>query len=146
MCFCFKNIYQHDQLTCIDRGGIMKFQQLWQNIIIGDTKSWVVFEHNTCVILMNPEEDLALQATNLLKEYGPYYVGTASADMNVIKLRNDPGWVVIGHHRDILNYVSEDEFELGSENDVGIGMFGRENRSLDAEELKIVHIEDNRNK
>ena len=124
----------------------MKYQQLWQNIIIGDTKSWVIFEHNTCVILMNPEEDLALQAKNLLKEYGPYHVGTASADMNVIKLRNDPGWVVTGHHRDILNYVSADEFEDASINDVGIGLVGREDRSKDAEELKIVHIEDNRNK
>ncbi len=122
------------------------YQSLWKNIIIGEEKSWVVFENNTSVILMEPEEDLAQQAIELLKEYGPYTVGTASADMNVIQLKNYPGWIVIGHHPDILNYISTDDFEPDSENTAGIGIMGRHNRATDAEELKIVHIEDKRNK
>lgn len=124
----------------------MDYQKLWQKLIIGEKKSWVVFEHNTCVILMDTKENLAEQAINLLKEFGPYTVETSSADMNVIKLENDPGWVVIGSHRDILNYVSADEFESDSVHDVAIGVLGREYRSKDSDQLKIVHIEDKREK
>ena len=121
----------------------MNYQKLWSQIIIGENKSWVVFKHNTCVILMEPQKDLGKQAIYLLKEYGPYHVGTASADMNVIKLENYPGWVVIGHHPDILNYVAEEDVGTDDVNDVAIGILGRHNRSEDAKELRIVHIEDN---
>ena len=103
----------------------MNYQQTWHSIIIGDEKNWVVFENNTCVILMEPEEDLAQQAKNLLKEYGPYQVGTGSADMNVITLKNYPGWVVIGQHRDILNYVSPEDSGSDSKNTATIGILGR---------------------
>ncbi|GAB3965995.1 hypothetical protein GCM10029978_030120 [Actinoallomurus acanthiterrae] len=45
--------------------------ETWRRIIIGDHKSWVLFANGTCVILMEPEEDLAAQATEILREYGP---------------------------------------------------------------------------
>jgi hypothetical protein len=122
----------------------MDYKNLWSKIIIGENKSWVVFKHNTCVILMDPDDDLEKQALDLLKEYGPYHVGTPSADMNVIKLDNFPGWIVIGHHPDILNYVSEEDIGTQIDSDVPIGILGRENRATDAEELKIVHVEDKR--
>jgi hypothetical protein len=123
---------------------VMDYQNLWSNIIIGENKSWVVFKHNTCVILMDPEKNLGKQAINLLKEHGPYHVGTASADMNVIKLESFPGWVVIGNHPDILNYVSEEDIGTDDDNNVAIGILGRHNRAKDAKQLKIVYIEDNR--
>ena len=124
----------------------MNYQALWKKIIIGDEKSWVVFENNTCVILMEPEDDLAQQAKDLLKEFGPYIVGTGSADMNVIELSNYPGWIVRGHHRDILNYIPKEILKPDSESTLAIGIIGRHNRAQDAEELKIVHIEDKRKK
>lgn len=43
----------------------------WRAIIVGAGKSWVLFEYGTCVILMEPAEDLAEQATALLREWGP---------------------------------------------------------------------------
>ena len=123
----------------------MNYKSIWQIIIIDKNKSWVVFEHNTCVILMDPEQDLAQQAKKLLKEYGPYFVGTASADMEVVQMKNYPGCVVLGHHPDILNYVPPEDFESDYENTASIGILGRHNRSLDAESLHIMHVEDNRN-
>ena len=122
----------------------MDYQKLWSQIIIGEKKSWVVFKHNTCVILMEPEQDLGKQAIALLKEYGPYQVGTSSADMRVIKLQNFPGWVVLGQHPDILDYVSEEEIGTEDINDVSIGIIGRHNRATDARELEIMYIEDKR--
>jgi len=55
----------------------------WRSCIQGENKSWVLFEQGTCVILMQPETDLAAQAVALLREFGAVQVGTPSADFNV---------------------------------------------------------------
>ena len=60
-------------------------------------------------------------------------------------LKDNEGWIVVGHHPDILVYVSPKEIEK-STNDVVVGMYGRSKRDLDAKELQIIHIEDNRKK
>ena len=73
----------------------MDHVEIWRRLIIGDNKSWVLFEDGTCVILMEPKEDLAAQAIDIMKEYCPIHVGSSSADMRVIKLTNYPGWEVI---------------------------------------------------
>ncbi|MFX0090993.1 MAG: hypothetical protein ACFFBD_04455, partial [Candidatus Hodarchaeota archaeon] len=52
----------------------------WRTIILGAQKSWVMFEHGTCVILMEPQEDLQAQAKELLKEWGPVVPGTPLGD------------------------------------------------------------------
>ncbi|WP_157436276.1 hypothetical protein [Actinospica robiniae] len=52
----------------------------WRSIIIGDQKSWVLFANGTCVILMQPEGDLADQATELVREYGPVAAGGPAGD------------------------------------------------------------------
>ena len=117
---------------------------IWRGIIQGDSKSWVLFEHGTCVILMQPEADLAAQATALLAEWGPVQVGTDSADFDVIELANAPGWVVTCHHPDILVYVPVDDENTAGTSDVVIGLIGRSERDQDAKELKVTHIEDKR--
>ena len=122
----------------------MDYVEIWRKIIIGDNKSWVLFEDGTCVILMEPKEDLAAQAIDIMKEYGPVHVGSASADMEITKLRNYPGWVVIGHHPDILNYVSPDELKNDDADDVIVGLLGRSTREADSKSLNIIHIEDKR--
>jgi hypothetical protein len=114
----------------------------WRRVIVGEGKSWVLFEHGTCVIFTGPAEDLAARATALMQEWGPVVAGTPAGDFNVIKLQDDPGWVVTSHHPDILTYVSAEEFEEGQEQpDMLIGLLGRGKRHQDAEELQIVHIE-----
>ena len=50
--------------------------ETWRQIIVGEGKSWVLFAHSTCVILMQPEEDLEAQAIDLLREWGPVHVGS----------------------------------------------------------------------
>ena len=117
---------------------------IWRGIIQGDSKSWVLFEHGTCVILMQTEADLAAQATALLAEWGPVQVGTDSADFDVIELANAPGWVVTCHHPDILVYVPVDDENTAGTSDVVIGLIGRSERDQDAKELKVIHIEDKR--
>ncbi len=120
---------------------------IWRRIIRGDTKSWVLFEHGTCVILMQPEGDLAEQAKALLAEWGPVQVATPSADFNIIELEDDLGWVVTCHHSDILTYVPPDEFgtpEPPELSEVLIGLTGRGWRDQDAAELNVIHVEDKR--
>lgn len=117
---------------------------VWRRIIVGDSKSWVLFENGTCVILTQPGPDLAAQATALLEEWGPVQVGTPSADFNVIHLAEQPGWVVTCHHADILNYVPPDEIDSPEPAEVFIGLTGRTMRDQDARDLQVAHVEDRR--
>ncbi|MFI0447021.1 hypothetical protein [Actinomadura sp. 6N118] len=115
---------------------------VWRRVIVGDEKSWVLFENGTCVILMDPEDDLAAQAIEILREYGPVHPGSPAADFGTIDLEAAPGWVVYGHHNDVLNYVSPEEIEAPE--DVVIGLLGRSKRDQDGKGLTVVHVEDKR--
>jgi len=114
--------------------------ELWRSIILGPDKSWVAFSNGTCVILMEPEPDLAAQATRLLAEWGPVHIATPSADFSVVELEDGKGAVVTCHHPDILSYVPPENG--GSE--IAVGMLGRQLRDEDAKQLTIAHVEDRR--
>jgi hypothetical protein len=127
-----------------DREDVVSLVNTWRAIIQGDKKSWVLFENGTCLILMEPQDNLATQATEIMTEWGPVCAGSSSGDFSVVDLANYPGWVVTGHHPDMLNYVSPDEVEEDGSADFVIGFIGRSKRDEDANTLKIIHIEDKR--
>ncbi|HEX8913444.1 MAG TPA: hypothetical protein VF796_13870 [Humisphaera sp.] len=115
----------------------------WRAVIRGDGKSWVLFANGTCVILTNPQPDLAARAVAILREWGPVHAGSSAGDFSVIHLSDHPGWVVTSHHNDVLTYVAPDE--VGDEpSDLVIGLTGRSKRGQDAEELRVLHVEDRR--
>lgn len=118
----------------------------WRGIINGPEKSWVLFENGTCVVLMEPAADLATQATDLLREYGPVHVGSSFGDFSTIELDEGRGWVVTCHHNDILTFVAPGEVTPDRASDVLVGLLGRSKRGQDAEELKVIHVEDRRPK
>lgn len=101
----------------------------------------MLFENGTCVILLEPEEDLAKQAKKLLSEWGKVQVATSSADFGVIHLDNGKGYAVSCHHPEIFTLVLKQD---GLDEDFKIGIEGRSNRNYDAEGLNIIHIEDKR--
>jgi len=114
----------------------------WRKIMVGEGKSWVLFSHGTCVILMEQDSEPAAQAKDLMKEWGPVVVGTPAGDFNVVKLEHDSGWVVTCHHPDILTYVGADEIGGGQvPEEIMIGLTGRSKRDQDAGELEVVHVE-----
>ncbi|MFF7281370.1 hypothetical protein [Streptomyces griseorubiginosus] len=115
---------------------------VWQRLLADPHKSWVLFEHGTCVVLPAPEGDLAEQATDLLKQFGPAHAGSSAGDFGVIDLEDAEGWVVTGHHNDVLTYVGPDEPQDASQ--IAVGLFGRSKRHRDGTELHVVHVEDNR--
>lgn len=117
--------------------------QVWRSIIIGDDKSWVLFENGTCVILMEPEGDLAAQAIELLAEWGPVHPGSPAGDFSTIDLENHDGWVVTSHHNDILTYVGPEQAGEDA-SDLSVGLYGRSMRGQDAEALTVIHVEDKR--
>lgn len=119
------------------------YADVWQHIIIGSGKSWVVFEEGTCVILMQPEADLVAQAKAILSEYGSVYVGSPAGDFSVIRLTDFPGWVVTGHHADMLNYVAPEDVNADA-SDLIIGMLGRNRRDQDAETQRVIVVHDAR--
>lgn len=117
---------------------------VWRGIIRGEGKSWVVFAHGTCVVLPDPgpTADLGQQAVEVMREYGPVHAGSPAGDFGTITLDPGPGWVVYGHHSDVLTYVDPDEVPDGS--DLAVGLFGRGKRDRDGRDLDVVHVEDKR--
>jgi hypothetical protein len=122
----------------------MEWGELWRGIILGADKSWVAFENGTCVVLTAPDGDLGEQARALLAERGTVHVGSPAGDFGVIELPDARGWVVTGHHPDILTYVAPDELTAPSPTDLAIGLTGRGKRDQDARELRVAHVEDRR--
>lgn len=114
----------------------------WRQLLVDPHASWVLFAHGTCVVLTDPGPDLAAQATEILREFGPAHAGDQSGDFGVITPDQVAGWVVTGHCRDVLTYVGPEGMEDASE--VAIGVTGRTHRGQDGAELRVVHVEDRR--
>ncbi|TVZ84092.1 hypothetical protein [Streptomyces sp. BK340] len=115
---------------------------VWQRLLADPRKSWVLFEHGTCVVLTTPEGELAEQAIDLLKKFGPAHAGSSAGDFGVINPTDVEGGVVTGHHHDVLTYVGPDEPQ--DQSDIAVGLFGRAKRHRDGTELHVVHVEDRR--
>jgi hypothetical protein len=115
---------------------------VWRRIILGESKSWALFRHGTCVILTDPAGDLASRAVEILGEFGPVHVGSPAGDFSVVELADHLGWVVTGHHPDVLNFVSLQE--VPGPDDLRVGLLGRSKRDRDGRELEVVHVEDRR--
>ncbi|MEU9198122.1 hypothetical protein [Streptomyces hundungensis] len=115
---------------------------VWRRLLADPGKSWVLFEHGTCVVLTTPDGELAEQATEILKKFGPAHAGSSAGDFGVINLKDVEGWAVTGHHKDVLTYVGPDEPQDQSE--IAVGLFGRSKRHRDGTELHVVHVEDKR--
>lgn len=120
----------------------MDLVNTYRKIVIDPNVSWIVFKNGTCVMLMDPEEDIRVQAVKILKEHGLVVAGTSSGDFEVTKIPEINGWVVTGDCPGIMVYVSLEEGKKDS--DFEIGMIGRTKRECDAKELEVVHIEDKR--
>lgn len=114
--------------------------EVWRRVIVGSGKTWVAFEHGTCVIFAQPPPDPVQAARALLQEWGPVHAGTPAGDFQVVELTNAPGWVVGGHHPDILTYVPP-EAVAADASDLLVGLLGRAQRDRDAEELNAIHVE-----
>ena len=122
---------------------------IWRRIV-DDDKSWVMFEHGTCIILKEPQDDLQAQANEILKEWGPVVPGTSLGDFDVRNLDDLSAWLVVYAQPDIANFIDHDILkENGLEEQIGmhmgIGLFGRRLRQEDSKTLKIIHVEDKRN-
>lgn len=115
---------------------------VWQRLLADPRKSWVLFEHGTCVVLTAPDGELAEQATGILKQFGPVRAGSSAGDFGVIHPKDVEGWVVTGHHHDVLTYVGPDEPR--DESEIAVGMLGRSKRHRDGTELGVLHVEDRR--
>lgn len=117
---------------------------LWRKVIVGQNKSWVAFSHGTVVILPAPapDADLAVEATEILRTWGPVHAGTSAGDFGTLVLNPGPGWAVYGHHPDMFTYVAPEE--VSDTSNLVVGMFGRGKRDKDAHTLQVVHVEDAR--
>ncbi len=103
-------------------------------------KSWVLFANGTCVVASDPASDIRAQAIDILRLHGPVHAGTDTADFNIVDADGLPGKIITCHHPQILAYVAFEEAPPGA-NELVIGLMGRARRDLDAQELSVVHVE-----
>jgi len=121
------------------------FTDIWKQLIIDEEKSWVAFSNGTCVILTKPHDNLKNRAIQIMKKWGPVYIGSSAGDFSTINLSGFPGWIVTCHHPDIIIYVSPDEIPDNQKPDeVLVGIVGRDKRDQDAKQLEVIHVEDRR--
>lgn len=111
----------------------------WRRLLTGSGKSWVLFEHGTCVVLEHPAADLTEQAVGILREFGPVHVATSAGDFRVLELNTGEGWLVTSHHPDVVTFVPRDDPEDPSH--LAVGILGRSRRDRDGTELRAVHVE-----
>jgi len=131
------------------RKPLIDYAGIWRNIIEGASdKSWVIFKNGTIVILMHAEldsnTDLQQKAIQLMKEWGPVHEGTPAGDFSVGISKKAEGWYITSHHNDIITFVHPTEIKKHKPEDLIVGMFGRNKRNTDANELCVIHVEDNR--
>lgn len=111
--------------------------------IVTSEASWVLFENGTVVFLTADDGDFAKLATELLREHGPVHVGSPAGDFAVIEFDDGLGWGVTFDHPDLLTLVLPSEMSA-QPSELMIGLSGRGKRGDDAENLKIVHVEERR--
>lgn len=78
----------------------------------------------------------------MLREWGKAGAGSSFGDFGVVAIEKRLGWIVTYHHKDILTYVGPDEFDSPPDSELAIGLRGRSRRIQDAEELRVIHVED----
>ena len=118
--------------------------EAWRAILCGLDKAWVLFEHGTCIDFTEPGSDLIAQAQAILREFGRAGDGSEIGDFAAtIALLDGRGWLVAGHHSDIVTFVSRDEVAPGTP-DAAIGRLGRAKRVQDTEQLRVLHVEGKR--
>jgi hypothetical protein len=104
-------------------------------------KTWVLFSNGTYVIIEDSTvADIRQKAIDIMKEYGPVNAGTPAGDMSITKLKHSDGWVVGGHYYGMYTYVNALEIQKDKPTDLDIGVFGRNKRSKDGKELKVIHV------
>jgi hypothetical protein len=116
--------------------------EAWRAILAGLNKSWVLFENGTCIVLTEPGLDLTAHAQAILREFGRLGDGSAVGDFAAtVPLGHGRGWLVGGHHSDIVTFVSRDEVAPGSPH-AAVGRLGRAKREKDTEQLRVLHVEE----
>ena len=111
----------------------------WKQLLAHHDKPWVVFAHGTCVILMEPEQDIARQAAAMIEQW-PVHAGGQLGDFSVLVLTDVPGWVITCAHPDILTYLAPEEVESETVPEVALGLQGRAKRDQDAHENQIIFV------
>lgn len=122
-----------------------KIVETWRAIVKSEPpKAWVVFENGTCVILTDGisrgKDEAAKAATEIVSVFGPLCAGTPAGDFDVVKCTDAEGWIVTGHHEDMLNFVYSAEVD-NSNDRLEIGLLGRSRRNDDGKNPKVIHVE-----
>lgn len=118
----------------------------WRVLNADERLPWVLFEHGTCVTILDPGEDLLAQAVELVS-------ALADAPPGELTPREalpcgDGGWLVDANTAQVRTYVENVALAAGAGGDghdaTAVGMWGQSLCTRDAREFGVVHVEDTR--
>jgi hypothetical protein len=114
---------------------------IWRGMLAGTEGAWVLFENGTCVTLADPGTDPAVQATTILRQFGPAGARSPFADFaGTVEVPDGSGWVVASRHADINTFVGRGEVAPNTR-DSAVGRLGRSKRMLDVNRPQVLHVE-----
>ena len=113
-----------------------------KQILSTENKDWVLFKFGTFLVLEETDSvrDVKTEATKRMKELGPVEPGTPSGDFRVKKLTNPEGWLVSFYWEGMYAYVSPEEMENKIQDDIHIGIAGRNKRQFDGENPVVIYV------
>ena len=125
--------------------GVEALVAIWRQLITDETKSWILFQNGTVVVIDDPPENISEAVISLMDRWGRKSPGMPTGNFTVFALGAVPGWVVTSHFIsgfDILTYVSPKELADADPPADAVGHVGCEKRERDATARVIVHIEE----
>ena len=105
-------------------------------------QDWVLFKNGTYIIFddISKVKNTNDEASAIMKEFGPVFAGGPAGDFNTIHLTKTEGWIVAGHGYGMYTFVSPDELENKSPDDLEVGLFGRSKRDRDGKNPEVIYI------
>lgn len=112
--------------------------------ILPGLQNWVLFSNGSYIILPDSlKNDPQKNALKIMKEHGPVHPGSPSGDFSVIPLTKTEGWSVAADYFGLYTYVHPGDLAraaIMNPSEMDIGLFGRRKRNQDAQDLKIIFI------
>jgi hypothetical protein len=121
----------------------------WRAVLGREHYGWVVFQHGTCIVAEEPQDDLVAYAKEVLAQWPMAVYG----GFVVHSLSDYPGWVVQAYVSQMRNYVHPNELlDLGisvritderslRQVHADAGVFVRQKREADGKAAHILHVE-----
>jgi hypothetical protein len=113
---------------------------LLHDIFAGAASALVIFRHGTFLLTDAALDDAAEQARATIAEDGPVVAGGPHGDFRTHQLTSGRGYLVTAHNGRMFTYIAPRQLSSADPNLLSVGLFGRNKRHQDSQELAIMRV------